>query len=747
VDSAKRTKLVAWHELCQHDSFARTHKYRQIPEFYTWQVKTRKWRRRRKAGPTSARAVGRMYSAHPSQGERYYLRILLNHVTGATSFEDLRTFDGVVYPTYREACLMRGLLEDDQHWDACLIEAASHFMPNQLRDLFACILAHCNPSDPRRLWDKHKHSLAEDFLHEAREVGDNPSLELTTVVESQAIFSLQEHLLSYNSSLDNFSDMPVPPAQAPALPSALPPTIAKELNYNRDELLGKVQREEPSLNVDQRSAYDAILAAVENANSEQPSLHATRQASCFYLGSFGGAGKTFLINLMLAKVRSEGKIALAMASSGIAALLLDGGTTAHSRLKIPIQVTADSTCSISANSDDATLLRQTSLIVWDEAPMMRRHCFEAVDRTLRDLMRTVDPQLEHVPFGGKVFVTAGDFRQILPVVSRGTRSAIVNLTLNRSQLWTHFVQLKLTVNMRVMRLTGRDATVQQEFANQLLAIGDGTSGPVYSIPPSMVLPSSNPGDLITHVFGDLAGDASCREASSLIHKAVLTPKNDDANALNSIAIERLPGTPRTFESCDKMVDDDSAVQYPEEFLNSLQPQGMPPSTLTLKVGAVIMLLRNMNQKLGLTNGTRLIVCGLHKYVIQARVVTGTRAGTAVIIPRLPLKSSDPLLPIEFTRFQFPIRLAFAMTINKSQGQTFQKVGLYLPRPVFSHGQLYVAMSRVGDPSGLTILALDDHHARRPSATRGAASTAASASAANGNQKSTPNIVFSEVFDF
>jgi hypothetical protein len=88
-----------------------------------------------------------------------------------------------------------------------------------------------------------------------------------------------------------------------------------------------------------------------------------------------------------------------------------------------------------------------------------------------------------------------------------------------------------------------------------------------------------------------------------------------------------------------------------------------------------------------------------------------------------------------------------MTINKSQGQTFQKVGLYLPRPVFSHGQLYVAMSRVGDPSGLTILALDDHHARRSSATRGAALTAASASSANGNQKNTLNIVFTEVFDF
>ena len=96
--------------------------------------------------------------------------------------------------------------------------------------------------------------------------------------------------------------------------------IATELNYNRDDLLAKVQREEPNLNVDQRNGYETILTAVESAESEQPSLHATRKASCFYLGSFGGAGKTFLINLLLAKVRSEGKIALAMASSGIVAV-------------------------------------------------------------------------------------------------------------------------------------------------------------------------------------------------------------------------------------------------------------------------------------------------------------------------------------------------------------------------------------------------------------------------------------------
>ena len=182
VDAAKKTTLQAWFDLCRTDPFARTLRYIQCPEHYTWQEKTHTWGRRRNSTPRYARTVGRMYSAHPSQGERYYLRVLLNHVHGPTSFQDLSTCDGVQCATFREACLT---------------EASTNFMPSQLRDLFACSLAHCEPSDPRQLWDKHKHSLAEDFLHEARAAAGNPSLELTSEVEFRAIYSLQEHLLAW----------------------------------------------------------------------------------------------------------------------------------------------------------------------------------------------------------------------------------------------------------------------------------------------------------------------------------------------------------------------------------------------------------------------------------------------------------------------------------------------------------------------------------------------------------------------
>ena len=163
----------------------------------------------------------------------------------------------------------------------------------------------------------------------------------------------------------------------------------------------------------------------------------------FFLNAPGGYGKTFLIEALLSIVRGMGKIALAVASSGIAAELLEGGCTAHSCFKIPIPVNESSVCSISLQSNEAKLLREASLIIWDE--IMMAHCYQVdcVDRSLKDITK-IDK-----PFGGIPTVFSGDPRQILPVVHHDNQALIVKACVQSSSLWSHVKQIKLKTNIRV----------------------------------------------------------------------------------------------------------------------------------------------------------------------------------------------------------------------------------------------------------------------------------------------------------
>jgi len=185
-----------------------------------------------------------------------------------------------------------------------------------------------------------------------------------------------------------------------------------------------------SLNKEQREGFDEILNCVLNKKSQ-----------VFFVDGPGGTGKTFLYKALLGRVRSEGLIAIATAISGIAASILPGGCTTHSRFKIPIKLVNNSTCSFTSKSGTAELLRTTSLIIWDEVAMTKRLAVECLDRSLQDVMNSC------LPFGGKVMVFGGDFRQVLPVVPRGTRAHVTDATLQRSYLWERIRKIRLSQNM------------------------------------------------------------------------------------------------------------------------------------------------------------------------------------------------------------------------------------------------------------------------------------------------------------
>ncbi|KAG5235502.1 ATP-dependent DNA helicase [Salix suchowensis] len=408
-------------------------------------------------------------------------------------------------------------------------------------------------------------------------------------------------------------------------------------------------------------------------------------------------------------------LVLFFASSGIASLLLPGGRTAHSRFKIPLMVSETSSCEIKKNTNLSHLLEMTSLIIWDEAPMNHRCCFEALDRSLRDILA------HDQPFGGKTVLLGGDFRQILPVVTGGTREDIIHASLSSSPLWHEFKIFTLNENMRLSSngLSDVEKIELQLFAEWILMIGNGEifdipfeddyDTSLIKIPPDLLLDAdSNPiASMVSLVYPCI--NNHCLNSVYFQERAIVTPKNSTVSMINDFIFDMLPENKHVYLSCDSVstssTDAENAdLLYPVEFLNQLEFNGVPSHKLSLQVGTPIMLLRNLNPSAGLCNGTRLLVTQLADKVIEAQIITGSSVGSHVFIPRITFPVNDERCSYTIRRRQFPIRPCY---INKSQGQSLKVVGVFLQEQVFTHGQLYVALSRVTSKKGLKIITLDD----------------------------------------
>lgn len=694
VEQAKDTQLMAWFKLNAIDPEAREHTYPDIPLHYTW--RGHRWNRRKRA----SKVITRMFFVHPRDRERFCLRLLLRVVKGATSYANLRTApfppqDGdvpVVFDTFREAALARELLEDDQEWTLLLQEAIEYQMPSRIRHLFAWIVCYCNPSNPLQLWIQFAPHLYDDFLYRLRtDAGlEVPTEEMAVHAKNSALSDINLILREMGSSLADIDNL-----------------IDQYTGDDIDHHLDQEPHQEPGpinnydrLNEEQRAAFVRIRDTILDGPAAQVKL--------FFIDGPGGTGKSFLYNTLIAYILEQGMEVIPVASSGIASMILHGGRTAHSTFKIPLKIDANSTCFIPAESALALRIKNANVIIWDEAPMMSRLIFEAVDRTFQDIMK--DPS----PFGGKIMIFGGDFRQVTPVVPRGSQTQIENSSLKFSNFWPQVETLKLTRNMRVA-----DDPENDEFVRFLLRVGEGREPTIsvnghdnlINIPNQHVfrpVPVDSPEgekQFIRLIYPDIEYQAL--DPDLMAERALLTCLNAKVDALNASALDLMPGESQTYTSMDSIPDEESvdAGQYSTEFLNTLLPTGLPPHTLELKVGQPIILLRNMNPSRGLCNGTRLIIRQLGRRLIQAEIMVGVNTGYRVFISRIPLTNSDDdvAFPIKFRRTHFPIKPAFAMTINKAQGQTLQRVGLYLPQPVFGHGQLYVALSRCARPNNLKVL--------------------------------------------
>ena len=181
-------------------------------------------------------------------------------------------------------------------------------------------------------------------------------------------------------------------------------------------------------------------------------------------------------------------------------------------------------------------------------------------------------------------------------------------------------------------------------------------------------------------------------------RTILAPTNKEVDAINDMVQDWLSEAGTRLSSADTVENPEDAFRFNSEYLNTLRPNGFPPHVLNLKPGMPLMLLRNINPRQGLCNGTRVVfVQCIDNKLLQCSIA---ETGRVILIPRITFIPKANEYPFEWQRRQFPVRPAFAITINKSQGQTLKHAGVWLRSPVFAHGQFYVACSRVGAPSHL-----------------------------------------------
>ena len=695
IENQRNTELTGFFEFNRTNPETHT-RYVDFPKLFVW--KDKQWKKRKGAFDT----IGRVHAMNPAAGDVFFLRMLLHHdhCCGKGSFQDLRTFDGDIQVSYQEVCRLLGLLQDDKEWDKVLTEGSVTRLSSALRELFITILLFCEPANPKTLFEDHFLEWADDYKQQAEKRGNAlTDDQLRTLV----LTDIKQRLESWERELKQFglSNPSLTELESVNFEQGVdkPVLIREELRFNIVELKQLLQERISKFTQSQSDVFKTAMEAVEN-----------KTFLCLFIDARGGTGKTFVMNTILSAVRIKdeingGSIALAVGTTGIAANLLHLGRTFHSRFKAPLDPHEDSLLSINVQSSLAELIRMSKIIVLDEAPMLHKYYLEALDRSLQDI------EGNNTPFGGKILVLSGDFRQTLAVIKNASSAEVVDAALNKSYLWKHFKVMQLKENMRV-KASGN--SILEGFDKWTLSIGNGEAPTVENsdmieIPEDMRLKieeksAKNPDSetkaiqaLTDHVYPNLKTDIFI--PGWMDGRAILAPTNKQVDLINNLIMDSFPGQPSILTSSDELSNADDLSRFNIEYLNSLSPSGLPVHRLFLKPGMPIMLLRNLNPKMGLCNGTRLIFHKIHSnHLLECSIAGGEFNKRKVLIPRITLRPRDREFTFEWSRRQFPVRVCFAMTINKSQGQTLQNVGIWLNDSCFAHGQLYVAVSRVGCPS-------------------------------------------------
>lgn len=329
--------------------------------------------------------------------------------------------------------------------------------------------------------------------------------------------------------------------------------------------------------------------------------------------------------------------------------------------------------------------------------MANRAVLACVEECCRKIMGN------QIPFGGKVVILLGDFRQTCPVIPRGTKADVLNACISRSEFWPLFHIARLSTPIR-----NAEDPALASFVDE---IGDG-AGPHVDL--SFLTRTTSIQDVIDFVYGQdiISNPTAC------LRRCILAPTNAQADLYNVEVLNLLHSTPRQYHAADSLEEHtevaemanfgsegDLPLPNPDAVLDYIRyrrPNGMPDYSLTVKVGGVYRLLRNLSIDMGLVKNVRIVVVGMGSKLITVRVLHDTQTSETnpsadILLPRITFKERLPSGHM-LCRRQFPLAPAYASTFHSCQGLTLDSVGVDLTQDVFTHGQLYTALSRIRNRS-------------------------------------------------
>ena len=585
----------------------------------------------------------------PRQREVFYLRHILLHFP-QYSFADCRRHGSVTYETYEERMLATGFFARDDEASCVLGELVSlRYSSAQLRFAFLVLLdldAH-----PTTLFNKFQTYLMKDFCDR----GLSPAH-----AETELLKALRNSWVAMGNDAESW-------------------TLGGHTDYE-SQMAAESRRVGPAQSyyamVQGDPHQDRIAKKILRLIAEK------REAMTFVQGR-AGSGKSTLATYLNHAVEDSGLGVVNVATTGIAALQLPHGSTAHTQFKIPLDDIDNLTCTLGLQTDKALAITTASLVQWDEWPSCKRTAWEAVLRLFQALQK--QHREIYVP---KVFVCYGDFRQIPLVIRGGSREAVVRMSVRQSPSWHRFTHFVLPFSHRQKQ--------DPAYAAWIEKIGQGTLEASHSVGTErgyvsldMCALVSTPAEAIRFCFPHL------NDPHAALRSKILATTNEAVDAFNAEIMRQLVQDYKLASfvkySADFLDSDlhDSflADTVSNEFLNAQLEPGVPPHKLHVVVGGLYELMRNFCPADRLMNHTPVIV----RAVYDRHLLIETMQGQQFPLPRICFRWTLARGTAIIVRRQYPLRPAYASTYNGAQSNTLERCCVDLRRSPFTHGHLYVAL--------------------------------------------------------